>query len=89
MLTDLRNRGVAEVCIVCCDGLKGLPDAITATWPLAVVQTCVVHLVRNSLRYSSKADWGKITGGLNRRIAAPEPCYQGAMLPSSGCSSQT
>lgn len=44
MLTELRNRGVADVCIVCCDGLKGLPDAISATWPLATVQTCVVHL---------------------------------------------
>jgi putative transposase len=64
MLTDLRNRGVADVCVVCCDGLKGLPEAITATWPLATVQTCVVHLVRNSLRYASKADWGKITTGL-------------------------
>jgi transposase-like protein len=64
MLTELRNRGVADVCIVCCDGLKGLPDAIAATWPLATVQTCVVHLVRNSLRYASKADWAKITAGL-------------------------
>jgi putative transposase len=64
MLTELRNRGVADVCIVCCDGLKGLPDAIAATWPLATVQTCVVHLVRSSLRYASKADWGKITAGL-------------------------
>ena len=54
MLTELRNRGVADVCIVCCDGLKGLPDAISATWPLATVQTCVVHLVRSSLRYASK-----------------------------------
>ena len=41
MLTELRNRGIVDVCIVCCDGLKGLPDAITATWPAAVVQTCV------------------------------------------------
>jgi putative transposase len=64
MLTELRNRGVADVCIVCCDGLKGLPDAIAATWPLATVQTCVVHLVRSSLRYASKADWGKITAEL-------------------------
>jgi putative transposase len=64
MLTELRNRGVADVCIVCCDGLKGLPDAITATWPLATVQTCVVHLVRSSLRYASKADWGRITAEL-------------------------
>jgi transposase-like protein len=64
MLTELRNRGVADVCIVCCDGLKGLPDAISAIWPLATIQTCVVHLVRNSLRYASKADWAKITAGL-------------------------
>lgn len=61
MLTELRNRGMLDACIVCCDGLKGLPDAINAVWPQAVVQTCVVHLVRNSLRYSSKADWQKIT----------------------------
>jgi transposase-like protein len=64
MLTELRNRGIVDVCIVCCDGLKGLPDAITATWPLATVQTCVVHLVRNSLRYASKAHWGKISAEL-------------------------
>jgi putative transposase len=64
MLTELRNRGVADVCIVCCDGLKGLPEAIAATWPLATIQTCVVHLVRNSLRYASKADWSKIATGL-------------------------
>jgi putative transposase len=71
MLTELRNRGVADVCIVCCDGLKGLPEAITATWPLATVQTCVVHLVRNSLRYASKAHWTKITAGLRAVYTAP------------------
>ena len=38
--------GVADVCIVCCDGLTGLPDAISAVWPQAVVQLCVVHLIR-------------------------------------------
>jgi putative transposase len=71
MLTELRNRGVADVCIVCCDGLKGLPDAIAATWPLATVQTCVVHLVRNSLRYASKAHWSKITAELRTVYTAP------------------
>ena len=39
VLTEIKNRGVADVCIVCCDGLKGLPDAVAATWPLAVAQT--------------------------------------------------
>jgi len=71
MLTELKNRGIGDVCIVCCDGLKGLPEAINATWPLATVQTCVVHLVRNSLRYASKADWGKITAALKTVYTAP------------------
>ena len=46
VLTELRNLGVEDCCIVVCDGLRGLPDAIAATWPLALVQTCVLHLVR-------------------------------------------
>lgn len=61
MLTELKNRGIADALIVCCDGLKGLPDAIRVTWPQATVQTCVVHLVRNSLRYASKRHWQAIT----------------------------
>ncbi|MER6530515.1 IS256 family transposase [Streptomyces sp. NPDC001508] len=43
VLSELRNRGIEDVCIVACDGLKGLPDAVTATWPKATVQTCVIH----------------------------------------------
>ena len=57
VLTELRNRGVADVCIVVCDGLKGLPDAIGATWPLAVVQTCVLHLIRNTFRLAGRQHW--------------------------------
>jgi putative transposase len=71
MLTELRNRGLVDVLIVCCDGLKGLPDAIRTTWPQATVQTCVVHLVRNSLRYASKKHWGQITKGLREIYTAP------------------
>lgn len=71
MLTELRNRGMLDACIVCCDGLKGLPEAITAIWPQATVQTCVVHLVRNSLRYASKRHWQKITTELRRIYTAP------------------
>lgn len=66
MLTDLKNRGILDACIVCCDGLKGLPAAINATWPQATVQTCVVHLVRNSLRYASKKHWQAIAKDLKR-----------------------
>ena len=54
--TELRNRGVRDVLIVCCDGLTGLPDAITATWPKAIVQSCVVHLIRNAMRFASWKD---------------------------------
>lgn len=73
MLTELKNRGILDACIVCCDGLKGLPDAIGAIWPYATVQTCVVHLVRNSLRLSSTKDWQKITTGLRRIYTANTP----------------
>jgi transposase-like protein len=61
MLTELRNRGLADALIVCCDGLKGLPESIRLTWPQATVQTCVVHMVRNSLRYASRKHWKQIT----------------------------
>jgi transposase-like protein len=61
MLTELRNRGLRDALVVCCDGLKGLPESIRTTWPEATVQTCVVHMVRNSLRYASKKHWAQIT----------------------------
>lgn len=64
VLTELRQRGVEDVIFVCCDGLKGLPDAIEATWPQASVQTCVVHLIRASLRYCSWKDRKTITAAL-------------------------
>ena len=53
VLTDLRNRGVRDVLIACCDGLVGLPEAIETVWPHTVVQTCVVHLIRACMRYIS------------------------------------
>jgi putative transposase len=71
VLAELRNRGVADVCIVACDGLKGLPEAIGEVWPLATVQSCVVHLVRATLRYASKAHWSAITKALRTVYTAP------------------
>jgi putative transposase len=59
------------VCIVVCDGLRGLPDAIEATWPPAVVQTCIVHLLRNSFRYASRKDWSAISKDLKPVYQAP------------------
>jgi putative transposase len=53
---ELRNRGVRDILIACCDGLTGLPEAIEATWPNTTVQTCVVHLIRASMRFVSYND---------------------------------
>jgi transposase-like protein len=71
MLTELKNRGVADALIVCCDGLKGLPESIRTTWPDTTVQTCVVHLVRNALRYASKKHWAAIARQLRKIYEAP------------------
>jgi transposase-like protein len=64
VLTELRNRGVADACIVVCDGLKGLPDAIEATWPQAIVQTCVLHLIRNTFRFAARQHWDALARDL-------------------------
>jgi len=64
VLTEIKNRGVADVCMVVCDGLKGLPEAIEAVWPQAVTQTCVVHLLRASFRYAARQDWDALARAL-------------------------
>ncbi|OAN29412.1 transposase [Mycolicibacterium iranicum] len=64
VLTELRNRGCRDALFVCCDGLTGLPESITAVWPQAVIQTCVVHLLRASMRYASYADRKKMAAAL-------------------------
>jgi putative transposase len=56
VMNELRNRGVEDVLIAVVDGLKGFPDAITAVFPQAQVQTCIVHLIRNSLDFVSYKD---------------------------------
>jgi transposase-like protein len=57
VLTDLRNRGVKDVFFVVCDGLKGLPEVVGNAWPQAIVQTCIIHLIRNTFRLASRRDW--------------------------------
>ena len=71
VLTELRNRGIKDCFIACCDGLKGLPDAIRSTWPQVDVQLCVVHLVRNALRYVSKKHWAKAAKDMREIYTAP------------------
>jgi len=71
VLLELKNRGVNDVFIMVCDGLKGLPETITSVWPDTIVQTCVIHLLRNSFKYASKQDWDKSARGLRPVYEAP------------------
>jgi len=60
VLTDLRNRGVRDVFFLVCDGLKGLPEVVSTVWPAAVVQTCIIHLIRNTFRLTSRKYWDEL-----------------------------
>ena len=71
VLTEIRNRGVADVCILVCDGLTGLADAVNSVWTQTIVQTCIVHLLRNSFRYASRRDWPAIAKDLKPVYTAP------------------
>jgi transposase-like protein len=71
ILTEIKNRGVKDVLMLVCDGLKGLPDSIAATWPQTVVQTCVVHLLRNSFAYAGRQDWSQLAKDLKPVYTAP------------------
>ena len=71
MLTELRDRGLADALIVCCDGLRGLPESIRATWPQATARTCVAHTARDSLRYASKKHRGPTTKSTREICTAP------------------
>ena len=73
VLTDLKNRGLKDILIACCDGLKGFPQAIEAIYPKTQVQLCIVHLIRNSLRH---VNWKE-----SKAVAASlKPIYQAATL---------
>ena len=68
VITELKNRGIEDILIACCDGLKGLPEAIEAVFPQTIVQTCVLHMIRNSLRL--------VAWGARRKVAADlKPIY--------------
>jgi putative transposase len=64
VLTDLKQRGVQDILICCVDGLKGFPEAIEAVFPDTVVQTCIVHLIRSSLRYVARRDYDAVVKDL-------------------------
>jgi putative transposase len=82
---ELANRGVRDVLIVCCDGLSGFPEAIEATWPHATVQTCVVHLIRASMRFVSYQDRKKVAAALRPIYTAPTTdAAEAALLDFAG-----
>lgn len=66
VLTELKNRGLEDILIACVDGLKGFPDAIAAEYPQTKIQLCIVHMVRNSLRYVSWKDYKAMTADLKQ-----------------------
>lgn len=73
ILTELKNRGITDTFFVVCDGLKGLPDAVGNVWPKATVQTCILHLIRNTFRYASKKDWDALKRDIKPIYTAPSP----------------
>jgi|SRR5882757_1504422 len=73
VLVDLKNRGIGDVFFLVCDGLKGLPEVVANVWPRTIVQTCIVHLVRNTFRLSSRRDWDAIKRDVKAIYTAPSP----------------
>ncbi len=66
VLTELQNRGVKDILIACVDGRKGFPDAIAAAYPETQVQLCIVHMVRNSLKFVPWKDYRAVTADLKQ-----------------------
>ena len=64
VLSEIKNRGVNDVCMVICDGLKHLPAAVAQVWPRTIVQACIVHLMRSSFDYASRRDWTGVAAAL-------------------------
>jgi putative transposase len=73
VLVDLKNRGVRDVFFLVCDGLKGLPEVVVNVWPQTVVQTCVVHLIRNTFRLVGRQDWDAVKRDIKPIYTAPGP----------------
>ncbi|MDQ0962239.1 transposase-like protein [Streptomyces sp. B4I13] len=71
VFTELKNRGLDDMLMLVCDGLKGLPEAVETVWPRTIVQTRVVHLLRNSFRYAARQDWYKVAKALKPVYTAP------------------
>ncbi len=71
VLTELKNRGVVDVLMLVCDGLKGLPESVNTVWAQTVVQTCVIHLLRNTFKYAARQNWDAIARDIKPVYTAP------------------
>ena len=71
VLTDIKNRGVTDTFFLVCDGLKGLPDVVGNVWPLTTVQTCIIHLIRNTFKLASKKEWDAVKRVVKPLYTAP------------------
>ena len=80
VLTDIKNRGVRDTFFLVCDGLKGLPDVVANVWPLTTVQTCIIHLIRNTFKLASKKDWDALKRDVRPIYTAVNPTAARAAL---------
>ncbi len=80
VLVGMKNRGLGDVFFVVCDGLKGLPEVVGNVWPAAIVQTCVVHVLRNTFRLASKRDWDALRRDVKPIYTAPNAAAAGVVL---------
>jgi transposase-like protein len=71
VLPEIKNRGTKDVLMLVCDGLKGLPGAVNSVWEKTIVQTCIVHLLRNTFKYASKRDWAQVAKDIKPVYTAP------------------
>ncbi len=73
VLTDIKNRGVTDTFFLVCDGLKGLPDVVANVWPRTTVQTCILHLIRNTFKARLEEGLGRAQTRREADLYRPEP----------------
>jgi len=81
---ELKNRGVTDVFILVCHGLKGLPESANAVFPLVKLQICIIHLISGMFRYASKKYWDQTARDLNPIYTAPRRPRHGRRSRRSG-----
>jgi len=71
VLTEIKNRGVSDILMLVCDGLKGLPEAVNTVWEHTTARTCVIHLLRNTFKYAARQNWDAIARDIKPVYTAP------------------